>query len=177
MSVSAWPGPSLKYPYFFEEVTYWFERNFCLSTCLLHGLTSGQEESRRERKERRLFHPYATLFLTLKTRCVSIREPINKSWMELETVLVNENFNELQTALAPLLADCDDVLSQSRLKPSSFLLSSWNSLLFLCHSLHSRANERSQWSRCKTQVCCVVLSHNWTSDYMDIHVFNGTRGT
>lgn len=40
--------------------------------------------------------------------------------MELETVLVNENFNEPQTALAPLLADCDDVLSQSRLRPSSF---------------------------------------------------------
>lgn len=43
--------------------------------------------------------------------------------MELETALVNENFNELQTALAPLLADCDDVLSRSRLGPSSFLLS------------------------------------------------------
>lgn len=37
--------------------------------------------------------------------------------MELETVLVNENFNDLQTALAPLLVDCDDVLSQSRLRP------------------------------------------------------------
>ena len=159
MSVSAWPGPSIKYPYFFEEVTYWFERNFCLSTCLLHGLTSGQEESRRGRKERGLFHPYATLFLTLKTRCVSIREPINKSWMEHETALVNENFNELQTALAPLLADCDDVLSQSRLSPSSFLLSSCCSLLFLCRLLHSGANERSQWSQCKTEVCCVVLSH------------------
>lgn len=132
MSVSAWPGPSIKYPYFFEEVTYWFERNFCLSTCLLHGLTSGQEESRRERKERtRAFSSVPTLFLTLKTRCVSIREPINKSWMELETALVNENFNELQTALVPLLADCDDVLSQSRLRPSSFLLSSCCSLLSL----------------------------------------------
>lgn len=120
MSVSVWPGPSLKNPFFFEEVTYWFERNFCLSTCLLHRLTSGQEESRRERNEGGLFYPYATLFLTLKTHCVSIREPINKSWMELETVLVNENFNELQTALAPLLADCDDILSQSRLRPSSF---------------------------------------------------------
>lgn len=120
MSVSVWPGPSLKYPFFFEEVTYWFERTLCLSTCLLHGLTSGQEESKRERNERGLFHPYATLFLTLKTHCVSIREAINKSWMKHETVLVNENFNGLQTALAPLLADCDDVLSQSRLRPSSF---------------------------------------------------------
>lgn len=52
---------SLKYPYFFEEVTYWFERNFCLSTCLLHGLTSGQEESRRKRKKEGFSHPYATL--------------------------------------------------------------------------------------------------------------------
>lgn len=24
-SISVWPGPSIKYPYFFEEVTYWFE--------------------------------------------------------------------------------------------------------------------------------------------------------
>lgn len=45
--------------------------------------------------------------------------------MELEKVLVNENFNKLQTAFAPLLADCDDVLSQSRLEPS---------LLFFCLS-------------------------------------------
>lgn len=89
---------------------------------MFHKLTSEQEESRTERKERRLFHLYANVSLTLKTRCVSIREPINKSWMELETVLVNENFNGLQPALAQLLADCDDVLSQSR--PSHrFLLS------------------------------------------------------
>lgn len=51
MSVLAWPGPSLKYPYFFEEVTYWFGRKFFLSSCLLHKLTSGQEESWREKKE------------------------------------------------------------------------------------------------------------------------------
>lgn len=132
--------------------------------------------SRKERKERGLFHPYATVFLTLKTRCVSIREPINKSWMELETALVNENFNELQTALAPLQADCDDVLSQSRLGPSSFLLSPCCSLLFVCRLLYCLANERSQWRQCKTEVCCVGLSHNWTSDYMDIYIFNGMIG-
>lgn len=142
-SVSVWPGLSVKYPYFFEEVTYWFERNFCLSACLLHGLTSGQEESRRERKKRGLFYPHATLFLTLKTRCVSIRNLINKSWMELETAPVSENFNDLQTALAPLLPDCDDVLSQSRLGPSSCLLSSCSSVLFVCRLLHFTANERS----------------------------------
>lgn len=98
--------------------------------------------------------------------------------MELETALVSENFNELQTALAPLLADCDDVLSQSRLRPSSFLLSSCCSLLFVCRVLHSRANERSQLSQYKTEGCCVLLSHKRTSDYMGIYsIFNGMIGT
>lgn len=146
--VPVWPGPSIKYPYFFEEVTYWFEKIFfaCLLVCFTDWHRDRKKAGGKEKK-RGLFHPYATLFLTLKTHCVSIRELINKSWMELETALVSENFNELQTAYAPLLADCDDVLSQSRLRPSSFLLSSSCSLLFVFHLLHSRANERSHWSR------------------------------
>lgn len=106
-----WPGLSIKYPYFFEEVTYWFERNFSLSPRPLHRLTSGQEESGRERKKRGLFYPHATLFLTLKTRFVSIRTLINKSRKELETAPVSESFNDLQTAPASCLPDCDDVLS------------------------------------------------------------------
>lgn len=52
-SVSVWPGLSIKCPYFFEEVTYWFERNFSLSPRPHHKLTSGQEESGRERKKMR----------------------------------------------------------------------------------------------------------------------------
>lgn len=116
-----------------------------LSASRIDIRTGRKQEGKK--KKRGLFRPYATLFLTLKTHCVSIRELINKSWMELETALVSENFNELQTAFAPLLADCDDVLSQSRLGPSSFLLSSSCSLLFVFHLLHSGANERSHWSR------------------------------
>lgn len=139
-----WPGLSIKYPYFFEEVTYWFGRNLSLSPRPLHRLTSGQEESGREPKKRGLFYPHATLFLTLKTRFVSIRNLINKSRMELETAPVSESFNDLQTALAPLLPDCDDVLSQSRLGPSSCLLSSCFSLFFVCRLLYFTANERSQ---------------------------------
>lgn len=142
-----------------------------------HGLTSGQEESGRVRKEWGLFCPYVALFLTLKTRCVSIRELINKSWMELETTLVSENFNELQTALASLLADCDDVLSQSRLGPSSFLLSCCCFLFFVCRLLHCRANERSPRSM-QNRSCCTVLSQQRTSDYMGIYsIFKGVIGT
>lgn len=136
-----------------------------------HGLTSGQEESGRLGKEWGLFHPYVALFLTLKTRCVSITELINKSWMELETTLVSENFNELQTALASLLADCDDALSQSRLGPSSFLLSCCF-LFFVCRLLHCRVNERRPCSM-QNRSCCTVLSQQRTSDYMGIYsIFN-----
>lgn len=142
-----------------------------------HGLTSGQEESGRVWKEWGLFRPYVALFLTLKTRCVSIRELINKSWMELETTLDSENFNELQTALASLLADCDDVLSQSRLGPSSFLLSCCCFLFFVCRLLHCRANERSPRSM-QNRSCCTVLSQQRTSDYMGIYsIFKGVIGT
>lgn len=98
--------------------------------------------------------------------------------MEFETALVSENFNGLQTSLAPVLADGDDVLSQSRLRPLSFLLCSCCSLLFVCRLLHSRANERSQWIQCKTEVCFWLFSQNWTSDYMDIYsMFNEMIGT
>lgn len=136
-----------------------------------HGLTSGREESGSVGKEWGLFHPYVALFLTLKTRCVSIRELINKSWMELETTLVSENFNELQTALASLLADCNDVLSQSRLGPSSFLLSCCF-LFFVCRLLHCRVNERRPRSM-QNRSCCTVLSQQRTSDYMGIYsIFN-----
>lgn len=121
-----------------------------------HGLTLGQEESGSEGKEWGLFHPYVALFLTLKTRCVSIRELINKSWMELETTLVSENFNELQTVLASLLADCDDILSQSRFGPSSFLLSCWF-LFFVCRLLHCGVNERRPRTM-QNRSCCTLLS-------------------
>lgn len=174
MSFSVWPLLSIKYPHVFEEVTCWSEGNFCLSSCLL---TDWQEESERVRREWGLFHPYVALFLTLKTHCVSIRELINKSWMELETTLVSENFNELQTALASLLADCDGVLSQSRLGPSSFLLSCCCFLFFVCRLLHCRANERSSCSM-QNRTCCTVLSQQRTSDYMGIYsIFNGMIGT
>lgn len=87
--------------------------------------------------------------------------------MELETTLVSENFNELQTALASLLADCDDVLSQSRLGPSSFLLSCCF-LFFVCRLLHCRVNERRPCSM-QNRSCCTVLSQQRTSDYMGIY--------
>ena len=57
-----------------------------------------ERESDGERKRGRAFHPVPSLFLTLKTRCVSIREARDKSRMELETALVNENFSGPQTA-------------------------------------------------------------------------------
>lgn len=91
--------------------------------------------------------------------------------MELETTLVSENFNELQTALASLLADCNDVLSQSRLGPSSFLLSCCF-LFFVCRLLHCRVNERRPRSM-QNRSCCTVLSQQRTSDYMGIYsIFN-----
>lgn len=106
-----WPGLSIKCPHFFEEVTYWFERNFNPSPRPRHILTSGREESERDGKERVLFYPHATLFLTLKTRFVGIRNLMNKSRMERETAPVSESFNDLQTVPALRLPDCDDVLS------------------------------------------------------------------
>lgn len=45
-----------------------------------------------------LFHPLPSLFLTLKSRGVSIREARDKSGMEPETLLVNEAFSGLRTA-------------------------------------------------------------------------------
>lgn len=97
--------------------------------------------------------------------------------MELETTLVSENFNELQTALASLLADCDDVLSQSRLGPSSFLLSCCCFLFSVRRLLHCRANERSPRSM-QNRGCCTVLSQQRTSDYMGIYsIFKCLIGT
>lgn len=179
MSVSVWPLPSIKVPYFFEEVTYWTEKFLpvFLSASQIDIRTGGGEESRREWKERGLFHPYATLFLTLKTRCVSIRDLINLGWNLRRLLSVKTSVSYRRPSLH-CLADCDDVLSQSRLRPSSFLLSCCCSLLFICHLLHSRDNERSPWNQCKTEDCCMVLSHTWTSDYMGIYsIFNGLMET
>lgn len=119
----AWPLTQISILLWRGNLLVWGENSSCLLVCFTNWHQDRKKAGGKRKRE--LFHLYANSFLTLKTRCVSIREPINKSWLELETVLVNENFNELQTAFAPLLADCDDVLSRSRLELS---------LLFFCFS-------------------------------------------
>lgn len=77
-------------------------RNFCLSSCLLHRLTSGRGGEQEGMKGKRPVSSICNFISDIKNTLCQHQRP-DKSWMELETTLVSESFSELQTALAPLL--------------------------------------------------------------------------